>query len=112
MSTVSNKISRIAIGCILLLAIACKKKFSPKQTRDNLDKAWLTFLKNGPHTDTTRVKFEILEVSYFEDSTFADSAYYICQFKVRMKIPSQRIDTVGTMNGTISKDFSIVHRKY
>jgi hypothetical protein len=111
MSTVSYKISRIAIGCILLLTIACKKKFSSQQTQDNLKQAWLTFLKNGPHTDTTRVKFQIIDVVYFQDST-VDSAYYICEFKVRMKIPSRRIDTVGTMNGTISKDFSIIHRKY
>jgi hypothetical protein len=111
MRTLSYKISRIAIGCILLITVACKKKFSPQQTQDNLDKAWLTFLKNGPHTDTTRVKFQIIEVAYFQDST-VDTAYYLCQFKVRMIIPSQGIDTVGIMNGTISKDFSIIHRKY
>jgi hypothetical protein len=111
MSTLSYKISRIAIGCILLLTIACKKKFSPRQTQDNLKYAWLTFLKKGPHTDTSRVIFQIIDVIYFQDST-VDSAYYICEFKVSMKIPSQGIDTVGTMNGTISKDFSIIHRKY
>jgi len=75
--------------------------------RDNLDHAWLRFLQKGPHTDSTKVKFEIMNVTYFEDS-----AFYVCEFKVRMKIPSQGIDTIGIMNGIVSKDFSVIHRKY
>src|SRR5580692_3724379 len=106
MSALSYKINRIAIGCILLLAVACKKKFSPQQTQDNLKKAWLTYLQKAPHFDSTRTKFEIMDVTYFEDSTF-----YVCEFKVRMKVPSQGVDTVGIMSGTISKDFSAAYRK-
>jgi hypothetical protein len=107
MSALTYKTSSLVIGCILLLAVSCKKKLSPQQTQDNLKRAWLTFLQNGPHFDSTRAKFEITKVTYFEDS-----AFYVCEFKVRLKIPSQGIDTLGIMNGTISKDFSDVHRKY
>jgi hypothetical protein len=111
MSSLPYKNASLVIGCILLLAVACKRKPSPQQTQAMLNKTWLTFLKNGPHTDTTRATFQVLDVAYFEDSAY-DTAYYICQFKVRLKVPSQGIDTVGMMNGTISKDFTIIHRKY
>ena len=82
------------------------------QTQDNLKEAWLNFLQHGRNFDSTKAKFEVLKVTYFEDSAYADSAYYICEFKVRLKIPSQNLDTVGIMHGTVSKDFFIIHRKY
>jgi hypothetical protein len=107
MSALSYKTGSLVIGCILLLAIACKRNLSTQQTQDNLKQAWLGFLQHGPHFDSSKAKFEIVKVTYFEDS-----AFYVCEFKVRLKIPSQGIDTLGTMNGTISKDFSDVHRKY
>jgi hypothetical protein len=106
MSALPYKISRIAIGCILVLTVSCKRALSPQQLQDNLKHAWLTYLQKAPHFDTTRTKFEVMEVTYFEDSTF-----YVCEFKVRMKVPSQGVDTVGIMNGTISKDFSSAYRK-
>jgi hypothetical protein len=111
MSSIPHKNASLVIGCILLFTVACKKRPSPQQTQAKLNKAWLTFLKNGPHTDTTRVTFQVLDVAYYEDSAY-DTAYYLCEFKVRMRIPTKHIDTVGTMNGTISKDFTIIHRKY
>jgi hypothetical protein len=107
MSVLSYKIGGLVIGCILLLTIACKRNLSPQQTQDNLKQAWLSFLQHGPHFDSSKAKFEIVNLTYFEDS-----AFYVCEFKVRLKIPSQGIDTLGIMNGTISKDFSDVHRKY
>jgi hypothetical protein len=66
-----------------------------------------TYLDNLPGHDTNRVKYEILDVAYYDDPK-----YYICQFKVRMKVPAQRLDTVGMMSGTVSHDFQEVHRKY
>jgi hypothetical protein len=73
--------------------------------QDELKHAMLNYLQKRPHYDSTRVKYEVVNVAFFEDTT-----YYICDFKVRMKIPSQRIDTVGIMTGKVSKDFSVVHR--
>jgi len=107
MNKIFYQIGGLVIGCILLLTVACKKKFSPHQTQDVLKRAWLNFLEKGPNFDSTVDKFEVLDVSYYEDSTL-----YLCEFKVRMKIPSQHIDTIGMMNGTISRDFTVVHRKY
>lgn len=107
MNKIFYKTGGLVIGCILLLTVACKKKFSPHKTQDVLKRAWLNFLEKGPHFDSTRDKFEVLDVSYFEDSTL-----YLCEFKVRMKIPSQHIDTIGMMSATISKDFNVIRRKY
>lgn len=96
-----------AIGCITFLASACARKIPPVNVQEELKTTWLTYLKRQPKIDTMKVRFEVKDV-YF----FADTALYICQFKVRMQEPARGIDTVGMMGGTISKDFTIVHRKY
>jgi hypothetical protein len=95
-----------AIGCIIAFAISCHRKNPSANIQDQLKKSWLTYLESQPNYDSTRVHFEIKDV-YF----FADTAAYICEFKVRMQVPSKKLDTVGMMDGTISKDFSVVHRK-
>ena len=109
MSVSFNTIStrcRIAIGCIFIFAISCARKIPPVNVPERLKTAWLSYLKRQPNYDSTRVRFEVKDV-YF----FADTASYICQFKVRMQVPARNIDTVGMMDGTVSKDFTIVHRK-
>ena len=109
MSVSFNTISlrgRIAIGCIFILALSCARKIPPVNVPEKLKVVWLSYLKRQPNYDSTRVRFEVKEV-YF----FADTASYICQFKVRMQVPSRNVDTVGMMDGTVSKDFTIVHRK-
>ena len=103
----SNTRIAVAIGCILILFCACVRKTHSGDVRGDLKSAWLTYLKRQPNIDSNKVKFDIKEV-YF----FADTAVYICQFKVRVQNPSMRFDTTGMMGGTISKDFSVVHRRY
>jgi len=106
MSISFNRRSQIAIGCILIFVISCARKIPPVDVPASLKSAWLTYLKHQPNYDSTRVRFEVKDV-YF----FPDTAAYICRFKVRMQVPSTNIDTVGMMSGTVSKDFTVVHRK-
>jgi hypothetical protein len=106
MSVSFNRHTKIAIGCILIFAISCARKIPPVDVQASLKSAWLTYLKHQPNYDSTKVRFEVKEV-YF----FADTAAYLCRFKVRMQVPSRNIDTVGMMAGSVSKDFTVVHRK-
>ena len=104
--TISNE--RVAaIGCILILFCSCVRKTHSEDVREELKKSFLAYLKRQPNIDSNKVKFDIREV-YF----FADTAEYICQFKVRVQNPSIRFDTTGMMGGTVSKDFTVVHRRY
>ena len=105
MSVSFHQFRKIAIGCIILFTIACKRKPATADVPAELKKAMLSYLEKQPNYDSTRVRFEVRDV-YF----FADTSLYRCQFKVRMIVPSKGIDTIGMMSGTVSKDFSVVHR--
>jgi hypothetical protein len=105
MSVSFNQIRKIAIGCIILFTIACRRKAAPDNVPAELKKAMLSYLEKQPNYDSTRVRFEVRDVYFYNDT-----ALYRCQFKVRMIIPSKGIDTIGMMTGTVSKDFSVVHR--
>jgi len=67
------------------------------------------YLNHQPRIDTSKTKFNVLTVSYFEDSVKG----YICEFQVNMKqqLPERLVDTVGYMNALVSKDFKTVVRK-
>ena len=106
MSIPFNGIRQIAIGCIFLFTLSCVRKTPADSIPRHLKSAWLSYLKRQPNYDSSRVRFEVQDVYYF-----ADTAAYICQFKVRMQVPSRHLDTVGMMSGTISRDFTVVHRK-
>ena len=84
---------------------ACKRHVSKSYVEDRLKTTMKSFLINKKNLDTTKTKFTVLSVSYFEDSTFYD-----CEFKVNLKEGS--LDTTGIMSARISKDFSVVKRKY
>jgi hypothetical protein len=102
-----SKGAQIAIGCILICTLGCIRKVPATSVPEALKTAWLSYLVHQPNYDSTHVRFEVKDV-YF----FADTGAYICQFKVRMLVPAKHIDTVGMMDGTVSKDFATVHRKY
>jgi hypothetical protein len=87
---------------------SCIKKDNRKQTEENLKTAMDLYLNHQPKIDTSRVKFKVLEVSFFEAKLG-----YICDFKVNMKErrDSILIDTTGIMNANISKDFKDVSRR-
>jgi hypothetical protein len=87
---------------------SCVKKESKKDVEENLKKAMGLYLNHKPGLDTSRVKFQVLEVAYFEDKMA-----YICDFKVHMqdKTGEQIKDTTGMMQASISKDYKDVTRK-
>jgi hypothetical protein len=87
---------------------SCLKKDSRKQTEENLKTAMDLYLNHQRQIDTSRVKFRVLEVTFFEENRG-----YICNFKVNMKERRDSIltDTTGFMNANISKDFKDVTRR-
>jgi len=87
---------------------SCLKKDSKKQTEENLKTAMDLYLNHQPRVDTSRVKFTVLTVTFFEAKLG-----YICEFKVNMKDrrDSMLVDTTGFMNANISKDFREVSRR-
>jgi hypothetical protein len=101
---------RIAFTAFILgiFLFSCVKKESRKDVEQNLKTAMGLFLNHKPGMDTTRVKFRVLEVVYFEDKLV-----YICDFKVNMKEKQgdQIKDTTGMMQATVSKDYKTVTRK-
>jgi hypothetical protein len=87
---------------------ACIKKDSPKQIEENLKISMELSLNHNPRIDTSRVKFKVLEVTYFEAPKG-----FICEFKVNMKEKrdGELKDTTGMMSANISKDFKNVTRR-
>lgn len=106
-----NKYFRYIITFLLggILLFSCFKKTSKKEVEENLKTAMGLYLNHQPKIDSSRVKFNVLEVVYFEDKTD-----YICEFKVNMKEKHDTIlkDTTGSMSANISKDFKTVSRRY
>jgi hypothetical protein len=104
------RIFRIIFPAFILAGFlfSCAKKESKKEVEENLKKAMGLYLNHKPGLDTNQVKFQVLEVAYFEDKMA-----YICDFKVNMKEKSgeQIKDTTGMMEATISKDYKDVTRK-
>ncbi|HXB42681.1 MAG TPA: hypothetical protein VNV85_01425 [Puia sp.] len=96
----------ISFVVFMLFFIACKRGHSRSEVRDELSKAMLTFLWTDHKKDTSKIRFQIIDVSYFEDTTF-----YECEYKVRMHIIQTGFDTVGIMTARVAKDFSLVKRK-
>jgi hypothetical protein len=88
---------------------SCIKKMNRQELEDNLKTAMEQSLNNQPRIDTSRLKFTVKEVKFFEGKKV-----YNCEFKVNMKqkLPDRFVDTVGYMSADISKDFKTVSRKY
>jgi uncharacterized protein YkuJ len=92
-----------------ILLFSCLKKTGKKDVEENLKTAMGLYLNRQPRLDTSRTKFKVLEVTYFEDKMA-----YLCEFKVNMKQKENKQikDTIGMMAANISKDFKTVSRKY
>jgi len=91
---------------LLLFSIGCRRAHSRLEVEKELTKAMLTFLWSDNHNDTSNIKFQILDVNYFEDR-----AFFECEYKVHMHIVPTGFDTVGMMTARVSKDFTTVKRK-
>ena len=94
------------ISMAILGFLACKKKHTAADVQNNLSNAMLNYLWTTHNKDTSNVRFQVLNVYYFEDKLF-----YECDFSVRMRVLSKNTDTTGLMKARVSKDFQIVKRK-
>lgn len=95
---------KILICLFCLLALSCQKKPKPAEVQEHLKKAMSGFLYESVHNDSSKVKFDVKEVIFFEDNEF-----YECEFNVRMLQDGK--DTTGVMRARITKDFVKVSRK-
>ena len=95
---------KLLLLLVILTGFACKRALSHTELNDELKKAMLNYLQHQDSYDSSKMKFQVLDVTYFEDRKIYD-----CDFTV--KLTQNGHDTTGVMYGTISKDFSIVHRR-
>jgi hypothetical protein len=102
-----KKYSAALFLLIVLISVVpgCKRRMSDTAVKKNLTDAMKTFLNTGKNIDHSKISFDVVDVTYFEDKTAYD-----CEFRIHMK--SSAKDTVGTMGAQISKDFSTVKRKF
>ena len=89
----------------LLVLFSCKKKMSREELETQLKKAVYRGLYQDINNDSSKVKFDVLSVNFYEDKDFYD-----CEFMVRLREPGR--DTTGSMGATITKDFKKMNRKY
>ncbi len=102
-----NKLRLIA-GLIIIslcIATACKRTMTHDEVEFQLKKAMERGLYETINNDSSKTKFEVLKVAFFEDKNFYD-----CEFIVRLKEPGY--DTTGSMAAYITKDFKKMNRKY
>ena len=93
------------LACLLLIiSLSCQKKPKPAEVEKHLKKAMTSFLYESVNNDSSRVKFYVKEVFFFEDTEF-----YECEFNVQMQQNGK--DTTGVMKARVTKDFSKVNRK-
>ena len=77
---------------------------TPEELQEKLISAMTDYLYKAVEYDSSKVKYHIENVIYFDDKI-----KYICEFKVNM-MPTGGRDTVGTMKAFVSKDFKKVGR--
>lgn len=85
---------------------ACNANPAPEDLETKLKSTMTDFLYKSVNYDSSKVKYHIEKVIYFDDKI-----KYICEFKVMM-MPTVGKDTFGTMKAFISKDFKRVGRIY
>lgn len=100
-----NKIALTAIILTGLFFNSCERKLSQNDVENELKKAMTALLYKSVGNDSSKVKYQVVGVTYFEDKQF-----YECEFKVHMTTKTS--DTTGIMAARVSKDFSRVARKF
>ena len=98
----NTSIRRITISLTagLLLSVACKRRISGAELKEQLEKAMTQHLDSGARSSTLHPHFDVLDVAWYEETD-----YYRCEFKVKMTLPDGK-DTTGIMKQKVSKDFS------
>jgi hypothetical protein len=81
---------------------ACKRRMTTDQVKENLEKTMTDFLENRRPQGAPPLKFQVLDVIYYEDVN-----QYDCEFKIKLYRPDGT-DTTGMVKGKVSKDFSKV----
>ena len=94
----------VCLSFLLFIGVGCKRALTQAELQDQLKAAMGQFLNQKVNSDSSGVKFDVKEVSFFEDESS-----YICKFTVRMQ-KSNGYDTTGAMGAKISKDFKTVRR--
>ncbi|MGI8950744.1 MAG: hypothetical protein ACR2FN_04065 [Chitinophagaceae bacterium] len=98
---------KIIFCALLFFSFSCKYQPaipSRAETEKQLKKTMQTYLYKGINNDSSKAKYYVENVIYFEDTTFYD-----CEFTVKMT--QNNHDTTGMMTAIISKDFATVKRK-
>jgi len=103
---VSSIIISTIFACVITETIGCRRHLSESEIKDNLQKAMTTYLMNEQRKDSTHFRFSIEDVEYDEKKD-----YYDCRFKVHL-FREEGTDTTGMIKGTISKDFTMVNKKW
>jgi len=85
---------------------ACNANPSPAEVEQKLKTAMNDYLYKSVNYDSSKVKYRVQDVIYFNDKD-----YYDCEFKVFMSVIGGK-DSMGSMNARISKDFKTVLRNY
>ena len=85
---------------------ACNANPSPAEVEQKLKTAMNDYLYKSVNYDSSKVKYRVQNVVYFNDKD-----YYDCEFKVFMSVAGGK-DSMGSMNARISKDFKTVLRNY
>lgn len=78
---------------------------SHDEVEANLKKAMQKSLYEAVGNDSSKVKYRVRQVYFFEEKDIFD-----CEFRVQMYQPGH--DTLGVMKADISKDFSKVTRTF
>ena len=95
---------RLFFVCLAVLIVSCKAKVKPDETvQARLETAMRQFLYNSVNNDSTKVKYTMQGVNYYEEKNSYD-----CEFTVRMQL--KNVDTVGVMRANITKDYKRVRR--
>src|SRR5215470_8227791 len=90
--------NKFVLAFLLLASVffSCERKLSQDDVENELKKAMTHQLYKGVGNDSSKVKYQVVSVNFFEDKGF-----YECEFKVHMT--SNTTDTTGIMAARVSK---------
>ena len=94
---------KVIIASLLLICFSCKENINAN-VETALKRSMTDFLYSTVQYDSSKVKYRVDSVIYFEDKDFYD-----CEFTVQ--VISAEKDTTGVMGATVSKDFKTVKRR-
>lgn len=94
------------LSCLLIIAAACNSTEQKSDPKEQLKAAFVESLYKAINYDSSKVRYRVDEVIYYEDTK-----YYDCQFKLTM-FRKGSTDTTGSVWAYVSKDFKEVKRTF